>query len=32
VLIRLAAVEAEELHDLLVDAWYLQAPKKLTAQ
>ena len=32
VLVRLAAVEPEELRDLLVDAWHQQAPKRLAAQ
>jgi hypothetical protein len=32
VLIRLAAVEPEELRELLTDAWRRQAPKRLVAQ
>jgi hypothetical protein len=31
VLIRLAAVEPEELRELLTDAWRIQAPKRLVA-
>jgi hypothetical protein len=32
VLIRLSAVEPEELRELLVDAWHQVAPKRLAAQ
>lgn len=32
VLVRLAAVERDELRELLVDAWHLAAPKRIAAQ
>jgi hypothetical protein len=32
VLVRLARVGADELRELLTEAWHLRAPRRLTAQ